>query len=440
MLLRLISLLAGVIGVFASSSGWDTCVDIPNHGTWATGCTTTACTTSPYIIEVLNNGVPITSYIPYTNYSVVLTSTSSFKGFILNTGVGALNSPFTNVASNSQNSGFLRLDPADRNVRKMTGCPNGLTHVSNTNKRQIKAIWTAPSTPGTGPITFKSIIVVSQNGLNYMSSLVLPEGTILLTVSATPLFSTTHSHTITPTYTPTKHVTASFTPTITSTRTVTLIASRISTESQTPVATATVATSTESQTPVATATTVATSTESQTPVATTTTVATTTESQTPVATATTTESQTPVAVATATTTESQTPVTTVTPVTTTTSSSQSSSFTSIPSSTASFTMIPESPSSSYNGSQYLRTTGSSGVDNNTSIITGVIFTFGGLVVIAIASTFVLKKKKAVSSRNITANISDYVTQNPIETTAVTVSRFSLTSKTKKEFHPLQTIA
>ena len=432
MLLRLISLLVGSIGVFASSSGWDTCVDIPNHGSWATGCTTTSCTTSPYTIEVLNNGIPITSYIPYTNYSVVLTSTSSFKGFILNTGVGTLNSSFTNVASNSQNSGFLRLDPTDRNVRKMTGCPNGLTHVSNTNKRQVKAIWTAPSTPGTGPITFKSIIVVSQNGLNYMSSLVLPEGTILLTVSATPLFSTTHSHTITPTYshtitptyTPTK--TASFTPTITSTRTVTLIASRISTESQTPVATATVATSTESQTPVATATTVATSTESQTPVATTTTVATTTESQTPVATATTTESQTP--------------VTTVTPVTTTTSSSQSSSFTSIPSSTASFTMIPESPSSSYNGSQYLRTTGSSGVDNNTSIITGVIFTFGGLVVIAIASTFVLKKKKAVSSRNITANISDYVTQNPIETTAVTVSRFSLTSKTKKEFHPLQTIA
>ena len=422
MLLRLISLLVGSIGVFASSSGWDTCVDIPNHGSWATGCTTTSCTASPYTIEVLNNGIPITSYIPYTNYSVVLTSTSSFKGFILNTGVGTLNSSFTNVASNSQNSGFLRLDPTDRNVRKMTGCPNGLTHVSNTNKRQVKAIWTAPSTPGTGPITFKSIIVVSNPGNNYVSSLVLPEGTILLTVSATPLFSTTHSHTITPTYTPTKHVTASFTPTITSTRTVTLIASRISTESQTPVATATVATTTESQTPVATAIT----------------VATTTESQTPVATATTTESQTPVAVATATTTESQTPVTTVTPVTTaTTSSSQSSSFTSISSSTASFTMIPESPSSSYNGSQYLRTSASSGVDTNTSIITGVIFTITGLVAIVVASTFVMKKKKAVSSHNI--SVSDYVTQNPVEV-PVTLSRFSLTTKTRKEFHPMQTIA
>ena len=393
MLLRLISLLVGSIGVFASSSGWDTCVDIPNHGSWATGCTTTSCTASPYTIEVLNNGIPITSYIPYTNYSVVLTSTSSFKGFILNTGVGTLNSSFTNVASNSQNSGFLRLDPTDRNVRKMTGCPNGLTHVSNTNKRQVKAIWTAPSTPGTGPITFKSIIVVSNPGNNYVSSLVLPEGTILLTVSATPLFSTTHSHTITPTYTPTKHVTASFTPTITSTRTVTLIASRISTESQTPVATAiTVATTTESQTPVATATT----------------------------------------------TESQTPVTTVTPVTTaTTSSSQSSSFTSISSSTASFTMIPESPSSSYNGSQYLRTSASSGVDTNTSIITGVIFTITGLVAIVVASTFVMKKKKAVSSHNI--SVSDYVTQNPVEV-PVTLSRFSLTTKTRKEFHPMQTIA
>ena len=48
-----------------------------------------------------------------------------------------------------------------------------------------------------------------------------------------------------------------------------------------------------------------------------------------------------------------------------------------------------------------------------------------------------RKNKAVSSRNIP--ISDYVTHNPVEA-PVTLSRFSLTTKTRKEFHPMQTIA
>jgi LPXTG-motif cell wall-anchored protein len=416
MLFRLISLFAGMIGVFGNSAGWDTCIDAANHGNWATGCTTTACTASPYTINVLNNGIPITSYTPYTNYTVVITSTSSFKGFILNTGVGALNSPFTAVSANYVNSGFLRLDPADRNVRKMTGCPNGLTQVSATAKRQVRAIWTSPSTSGLGPITFKSIVVVSQNGLNYVSSLVLPEAITQITISATPLFTNTitHSHTITSTHIPTT-VTASFTPTITSTQSIQAVTSSVTPVAPTPVAPTPVAPTPVAPTPVMT------------------------ESATPLIT----ESVTPLGTLPPTITPIQSPSITSIPEV-----SSTASFTTIPeiSSTASFTTIviaitsTDAPSSSYNGSQYLRTSSSSGADSNTGVITGVVFAIAGLVLIGFGSAFVMKKKKAVSSRNITANISDYVTPNPVLPTQVTVSRFSLTNKTRKEFHPMQTIA
>ena len=102
------------------------------------------------------------------------------------------------------------------------------------------------------------------------------------------------------------------------------------------------------------------------------------------------------------------------------------------------TSASPSASSSYDGTQFLRTSNTSGV-NTTGVSVGVFFAAGSAVAIIIASAIVFKnkKKRAVSSRIIP--VSDYVTPNPIDT-PVAISRFSLTTKTKKEFSPMQSIA
>jgi len=173
-------------GAFGLSNGIDACVDAPNHGSWGIGCSPSGCTNASMFPIQLNNmqGQPTTSYNPNMNYSVILgnaasagticTDTTCFKGFSMNVGLGSIAGPYTSVSALSQNAGILVKDPRDPRVRQMTSCYNGLTHTSNANIRQIRGIWTAPPA-GSGTVTFKSIIVTSQTGLNYMSSFIVNE-------------------------------------------------------------------------------------------------------------------------------------------------------------------------------------------------------------------------------------------------------------------------
>jgi hypothetical protein len=157
--MRLLVILASLLSVFSHSIGIDTCMNAPNHGSWGTG--------TPFNLQLLSGNQTVTSYIPHTNYSLVLSGNSAFRGFI--TTAGNKTGLFTDVSS--QPLGNLHMDPTDRNVREMTSCP-GLTQVSNSGKRQVKAIWTAPAN---GNVTFTSIIVVTQNGNNYRASLVVQQ-------------------------------------------------------------------------------------------------------------------------------------------------------------------------------------------------------------------------------------------------------------------------
>ena len=157
--MRLLVLFASLLSVFGHSIGIDTCMNAPNHGSWGAG--------TPFNLQLLSGNQTVTSYIPHSNYSLVLSGNTAFRGFI--TTAGNKTGLFTDVSS--QPLGNLHMDPTDRNVRVMTSCP-GLTQVSNSAKRQVKAIWTAPAS---GNVTFSSIIVVTQNGNNYRASLVVQQ-------------------------------------------------------------------------------------------------------------------------------------------------------------------------------------------------------------------------------------------------------------------------
>jgi len=413
MLFKLLSFL-GLSSVLGYSAGYDSCINVPNHGTWANGCNSTFCANSPYTIQLMTNGAVVNSYVPTTKYTIQITSPMNFRGFILNSGLGSDIATFTTVAALQQGSGTLTLGN-DIHVRKMTGCTNGITHTSGTPVRQISAFWTAPPA-GAGFVTFKAIIVVAQTGNNFASYRILSEASsntsITATISATRSVSASRSitHTITPSLT--HSITHSVTPSITVTPTTTVSSTTLD-----------ISTSTTTTDPVATATPtlVATSTETvtHTLVATLSAIVTPSESVVPLPSVTPTESVYP--------SSSVIPLPSVTPTE------------SVYPSNSIISSASPSASNTYDGTQFLRTSNTSGV-NTAGISVGVFFAAGASVAIIIASAiaFKNKKKRAVSSRIIP--VSDYVTPNPIIDTSVTVSRFSLTNKTKKEFTPMQSIA
>ena len=435
MLRRIISLFAGISSVLGYSAGYDSCINVPNHGSWATGCNSTFCANSPYTIQLMNNGATVNSYVPTTKYTISITSPMNFKGFILNSGLGSDIATFTTVAALQQGSGTLTLG-TDTHVRQMTGCTNGLTHTSNTPVRQISAFWTAPPA-GAGFVTFKAIIVVTQNGNHFASYRILPEassnttftGTITpsrtvsasrsLTVSLSPSRSLTISPSRSLIVSPSTVVSVSPVPILSSTLSPTLIPTSVLSPSL--VHSSSISESV-SPSPSVTAT------ETVNP----------STSVIPLPSVTPTESVYP--------SSSTIPLPSVTP---TESVYPSSSSVALPSVTPTESVYPSnsvissaSPSASatYDGTQLLRTSNTSGV-NTTGISVGVFFAAGATVAIVIASAIAFKnknKKRAVSSRDMP--ISDYVTQNPVESVPVTVSRFSLTNKTKKEFSPMQSIA
>ena len=184
--MRFLSILCSALATITSgySSGVDTCMDVPNHGSWATGCSTTSCSTNTFPLSLHTmSGTPVSSYVPFTNYSIVLgnpnatgacSATTCFRGFIMNVGLGIITGSYTSVSSLSTRAGVMHLDSTDTKVRMMTSCYNGVTHTTNTNVHAHKAIWTSPSS-GSGSATFKAVIAVSQNGNNYVSTLVVPE-------------------------------------------------------------------------------------------------------------------------------------------------------------------------------------------------------------------------------------------------------------------------
>lgn len=202
--MKLFSVLAALFtSVTAYSNGVDTCESIPGHGTWALGCNPNNCFATggtmmpPYVIDVTENNRVINNYVPNTQYNVVLRPTNNsqvacspttcFKGFVINVGTGRINGNFASVSANANiTSGTLNLDATDTNVRRMSSCNNGLTHNSNTNKRNAHMIWISPPT-GSGPVTFKSVIVTSRTTANYVASLMLNERP---TPSASPMPST----------------------------------------------------------------------------------------------------------------------------------------------------------------------------------------------------------------------------------------------------------
>ena len=169
--MRLLVLFASLLSVFGHSVGIDTCMNAPNHGSWGTG--------TPFNLQLLSGNQTVTSYTPHTNYSLVLSGNSAFRGYITTSGVGT---DFVSASSNAL--GVWHLDKTDANVRMMTSCA-GITQVSGTTKRQAKALWTAPAS---GLVTFNSIITVSQNGNNYRASLTVPLSvqTSSVTVSTIP--------------------------------------------------------------------------------------------------------------------------------------------------------------------------------------------------------------------------------------------------------------
>jgi len=176
----------------------------PNHGSWGAG--------TPFNLQLLSGNKTVTAYTPHTNYSLILTGNTGFRGYITTSGVG---SDF--VSASSQSLGVWHLDSTDKNVRMMRSCA-GITQVSGTTKRQAKALWTAPDS---GLVTFNSIITVSQNGNNYRASLVVPLATQNTSI---PSFipSMTTSVTTTKSVTPTKTSSASEWKSSSATRTETM--------------------------------------------------------------------------------------------------------------------------------------------------------------------------------------------------------------------------
>lgn len=193
-------------------TGVDTCISIPQHGSWATGCNPNNCFPVggggtaggqlTYVIDVLDNttNARVTSYIPNTDYIGILRNTNNtggqctqfncFRGFVLNVGTGRINGNFETVSSNP--AGIITLDPVDTNVRRMTTCNNGITHSSNNPVKNIHFQWRSPQA-GTGPVTFKSVIVSSRTTANYIANLILNEGFLNITHSNTGSTSITPS-------------------------------------------------------------------------------------------------------------------------------------------------------------------------------------------------------------------------------------------------------
>jgi len=204
MLLRfLTSALSLITAVYAHSIGVDTCESAPQHGTWAQGCNPSTCVSAggsmlnlPFVILAFDsNNMPINSYMPNTNYNVILTSTngsSAYKGFVFNVGRGNINGNFAVVSAASSGAGNLTL--VDTTSRRMSSCTNGITHVNNMNKLTNSFSWLSPPT-GSRSVTFKSIVVTSRTSVNYVVSLRLNEMNTNPSVSPTPtpLITTTSS-------------------------------------------------------------------------------------------------------------------------------------------------------------------------------------------------------------------------------------------------------
>ena len=202
--MKLLVLFASLLSVFGYSAGVDTCMNSPNHGSWGAG--------TPFNLQLLSGNKTVTAYTPHTNYSLVLSGNTGFRGYITTSGVG---SDF--VSSSSQALGVWHLDTTDKNVRMMRSCA-GITQVSGGSKRQAKALWTSPAS---GLVTFNSIITVSQNGNNYRASLAVPLATQNTSI---PSFipSMTTSVTTTKSVTPTKTSSASEWKSSSATRTETM--------------------------------------------------------------------------------------------------------------------------------------------------------------------------------------------------------------------------
>ena len=214
--MKLFSLLSALLslGVNAFGNGVDTCISVPQHGMWAMGCNPNNCFpvgtgaggalggSVAYMIDVIDNtNTHITSYVPNTQYNAVLrntnsstnpcTATTCFRGFVLTAGAGRINGNFAATAAASNSSaGVINIDPFEVFVRRMTNC-NGITHVSNNYIRRINFLWTSPPT-GSGPVTFKSVIVGSRTASNYVATLILNEAIPVLqniTISISPSVS-----------------------------------------------------------------------------------------------------------------------------------------------------------------------------------------------------------------------------------------------------------
>ena len=424
---RILSYILGISSVLGYSAGYDSCINVPNHGTWANGCNSTFCANSPYTIQVMNNGAIVNSYVPTTKYTISITSPMNFRGFTLISGLGSDIATFTTVAALQQGSGTLTLG-TDTHVRQMTGCTNGLTQTSATNVKQVSASWTAPHA-GAGFVTFKAIIVVTQNGNNFVSHRILSEASSNSTFTGTisPTRTVSVSRSITVSLSPSRSITVSLSPS----HSLSVSPSHSLTVSPVPMLSSTLS-PTLIPTSVLSPSLVPSSSLSES------------VSSSPSVSSLASVSSLP----------SVSPSPSVSP---TESVYPSSSSVALPSPTESVYPSPSesvypssssvalasatsSPSSTYNGTQYLRTTNTAGV-NTEGVTAGTVIAIGAAVAIIVGSTIAFKnknKKRAVSSRKM--EIADYVTQNPIESLPVTVSRFSLTTKTKKEFSPMQSIA
>jgi len=236
--MNLISLIASLLfvnSVNAFGTGVDVCTSVPQHGSWGQGCNPNNCfpvgggiggTIGGQIIHVIDlldsTDTYIRSYTPNTQYLGILRNTntsiapcsptSCFKGFILTVGSGRINGNFARVAeSANSSSGTINLEPTDTNVRRMTSCNNGITHVSNNYLRRVNFQWTSPPA-GSGPVTFKSVIVSSRTAFNYIATFIVNEAVVFsnISISNTPstslssstTLSSTHSRTARPSRSP----------------------------------------------------------------------------------------------------------------------------------------------------------------------------------------------------------------------------------------------
>lgn len=239
--MRLLNFLTSILGIAAFQNGVDTCVNTPNHGSWATGCSPTSCGTSPFSIQIRDMlGNNVNSFLPSTRYSVLLrgpagsvgcSNTTCFRGFVLN--VGNATGTFSTVSANP--TGVL--SSIDPNVRAMTNCANGLTHQSNNYKNTINATWMSPAMSSS--VVFKAVIVTTSTTSNYVTSRTLPMAS--LTSTSIPTF--TPSMTYTSSSTSSSSSSARSTPTSSSSITSSSSSSITSSSSSSAISTSTSSTS-----------------------------------------------------------------------------------------------------------------------------------------------------------------------------------------------------